>query len=49
MHLFGLNLFFKNFKEIYPKELDLKIEHYGSHATFLDLDIHIKNFDKKGA
>ena len=40
--------------EIYPKELELKIEHHGDHATFLDLDITIQNgifvyklFDKR--
>ena len=48
--------FFDNFKYIYPKELELKLEHHGSHATFLDLDIEIKNsvfvyklFDKRDA
>ena len=45
-----------NFKEIYPKELELKLEHHGNHATFLDLDIEIKDdmfvyklFDKRDA
>ena len=28
------NSFFDNFKDIYPKELELKLEHQGSHATF---------------
>ena len=32
------------FKCIYPKELELKIEHSGMHATFLDLDIKIENW-----
>ena len=36
------NSFVENFKEIYPKELDLKLEHDGSHAIFQDLDIEIK-------
>ena len=27
--------------EIYPAELDLKCEHQGQHATYLDLDISI--------
>ena len=31
--------FLDNFKDIYPKELDLKLEHQGSHATFKDLHI----------
>ena len=46
--------FGKSFKEIYPVELELKVEHQGSHATFLDLDITIsqgkfiyKLFDKR--
>ena len=46
--------FAKNYKEIYPKELDLKLEHEGNHATFLDLEINIvdgvfvyKLFDKR--
>ena len=45
--------FFENFKEIYSKELDLKLEHRGSHATFFR-DIEIKDgifvyklFDKR--
>ena len=43
-------------KEIYPPELQLKIEHQGEHATFLDLDITIRDgvfvyklFDKRDA
>ena len=49
------NSFFDNFKDIYPKELELKLEHQGSHATFLGLDIEIrmvflfKLFDKRDA
>ena len=46
--------FAKSFENIYPKELKLKCEHQGSHATFLDLDIEIKDgvfhyklFDKR--
>ena len=45
--------FGKAFLEIYPTELELKVEQNGSHATFLDLDISIdkgkfihKMFDK---
>ena len=41
-------------KNIYPEELDLKLEHSGTHATFLNLDINItdgkfvyKLFDKR--
>ena len=48
--------FFKHYKEIYPAELELKVEHHGTHATFLDLDISIKDgtfvyklFDKRDA
>ena len=40
--------------DIYPPELELKIEYQGSHATFLDLDITLKDgifiykiFDKR--
>ena len=33
--------FGKSFLEIYPPEMELKIEHEGNHATFLDLDISI--------
>ena len=31
------------FPEIYPSELDLKIEHSGTHGTFLNLDITVRN------
>ena len=34
--------FMASYKEIYPKELELKVEHHGNHAIFLDLDITIK-------
>ena len=44
------------YKKIYPKELDLKVEHHGIHASFLDLDITVENnifryklFDKRDA
>ena len=43
-------------RDIYPPALDLKVEHRGTHATFLDLDIHIEDgifvyklFDKRDA
>ena len=26
---------------VYPKQLELKLEHQGEHAAFLDLDIRI--------
>ena len=46
--------FSKCFKNIYPAQLELKLEHQGHHATFLDLDITIKDgvfvyklFDKR--
>ena len=50
------NLFQSVYGEIYPDELELKIEHSGSHASFLNLDISIKDgifiyklFDKRDA
>ena len=50
------NSFVDNFKDIYLKELELKLEHQSSHAPFLDLDIGIKDgafvyklFDKRDA
>ena len=46
--------FGKSFQEIYSKEMELKAEHEGEHATFLELDITILNiifvyklFDKR--
>ena len=30
------------YKDIYPPELHLKVEHSGTHATFLNLDITTK-------
>ena len=45
--------FGKAFFEIYPAELELKVEHNDSHATFLSLDISIDKrkfmFDKRYA
>ena len=48
--------FSKSHKDIYPKELDLKVEHHGQHASFLNLDINITNnqfvyklYDKRNA
>ena len=49
-----LGEFSRSYREIYPSELELKCEHQGSHATFLDLYIQIvdgifvyKLFDKR--
>ena len=46
--------FGRSFHQIYPSELELKCEHQGAHATFLDLEINIndgiyvyKLFDKR--
>ena len=48
------NEFSRSHSEIYPPELELKCEHQGNHATFLDLDISVINntfvyklFDKR--
>ena len=48
------NDFNNSFKNIYPPQLELKLEHSGLHATFLDLDITIEDgifvyklFDKR--
>ena len=50
------NLFGTVYKNIYPEELELKLEHSGTHASFLNLDITIsegifvyKLFDKRDA
>ena len=34
--------FGRSYRTIYPKELELKCEHQGNHATFLELDITIE-------
>ena len=46
--------FGRSYHLIYPEDLELKCEHQGSHATFLDLEINIENnifvyklFDKR--
>ena len=46
--------FGRSYRDIYPPELELKCEHQGTHATFLDLDITIEDgtyvyklFDKR--
>ena len=48
--------FGRSHKDIYPEELELKVEHHGTHATFLSLDINIidntfvyKLYDKRDA
>ncbi len=50
------DVFGENHKNIYPGELELKVEHHGQHASFLSLDITIvdkifvyKLFDKRDA
>ena len=55
--LFAINVDIElliSFKKIYPKELELRVEHQGNHVPFLDLDIKIddcifvyKLFDKR--
>lgn len=35
--------FLSCFRKIYPKKLELKVEHQRNHQTFLDLDITIQN------
>jgi len=35
--------FGRSHNSIYPKELELKVEHNGTHATFLELDITIQD------
>ena len=35
--------FGRSFHLIYPNDLELKCEHHGSHATFLDLEINVSN------
>ena len=37
------NEFGKTFKDIYPEELELKVEHSGQHASFLNLHITIED------
>ena len=31
------------YKDIYPPELQIKVEHFGTYATFLNLHITVKN------
>ena len=37
------NEFLTSFTNICSKELELKVEHQGNHASFLDLDIKIED------
>ena len=50
------NEFGRSYRNIYPEELELKVEHHGQHASFLSLDINIvdgtfvyKLYDKRDA
>ena len=52
----GGGVFNDVYKDLYPPELQLKVEHSGTHATFLNLDITVKDgvfiyklFDKRDA
>ena len=54
MMSFDDNEFLTSFRNINPKELDLKVERQGNHASFLDPDIKVedsvfvyKSFDKR--
>ena len=38
------NEFLRSFKNIYPKELDIKLERQGNHASVLDLEIKIEEY-----
>ena len=44
MITFDDNEFLTSFKNIYLKELDLKVERQGKHVFFLDLDIKVEDF-----
>ena len=51
---FDDNEFLTSFRNICPKELDLKVERQGNHVSFLDFDIKVedsifvyKPFDKR--
>ena len=41
---FDDNKFLTSFKNMYPKEIDLKVERQGNHVSFLDLDIKVEDF-----
>ena len=40
---FDDNKFLTSFKNMYPKELDHKVERQGNHVSFLDLDIKVED------
>ena len=40
---FDDNEFLTSFRNICPKELDLKVERQGNHVSFLDLDIKVED------
>ena len=42
MGVFNEGVFNHVYKDIYPFELQMKVEHSGTHATFLNLDITVK-------
>ena len=35
--------FSSSYKHIYPRQLELRLEHQGEHATFLYLDVTIED------
>ena len=43
MMTFDDNEFLTSFRNINPKELDLKVERQGNHVSFLDLDIKVED------
>ena len=54
MMTFDDNEFLTSFRNISPKELDLKVERQGNHVSFLDFEIKVedsvfvyKTFDKR--
>ena len=40
---FDDNEFLTTFRNIYPEELDLKLERQGDHVSFLDFDIKVED------
>ena len=52
MKTFDDNDFLTSFENIYPEELDFKVEHHGNHVSFLDIKVEdyifiYKPFDKR--
>ena len=41
LNINGVDAFVENWKKIYPANLELKVEHLGNKATFLDLEIEV--------